>query len=177
MNVVLIGLRGSGKTTVGRIVAQTLGHDFVDLDDLTPAALNEKSAADAWRKHGEQAFRAKEASALLRMLGERVRVVIAAGGGTPTAPGAPEMLRLERAARRTVVVYLSCRPETMRARLSQTDVTTRPSLTGADPLDEIEAVLGQRDALYRGLADHVVETDDMNAEQVARRISGLVGSR
>jgi len=165
-HIVLIGLRGSGKSTVGRIVADRLRIPFVDLDDRTPRLLAEPTAADALRNHGEAAFRAAEAEALREALNTRAFVVIALGGGTPTAPGAPDMLRGSGCA----LIYLRGEPGALRQRLQSTDLGTRPSLTGDDPLVEIDRVFEQRDPLYRALAHSVIAVDDRSVPEIAGEI-------
>ncbi len=169
MNLVLIGLRGSGKTTIGRMVAEHLRRPFIDLDDETARALGAPTVGDAFTKHGEAAFRKAEAGAIARVLEADGRV-IALGGGTPTAPGAADLLRRERDAGRVCIAYLAAEAGTLRRRLAGTDISSRPSLTGADPLAEIEVVLAERDGLFRGLADEVVNTDGVSVEEIARRL-------
>ncbi|MFM9996177.1 MAG: shikimate kinase [Phycisphaerales bacterium] len=169
LNIVLIGLRGSGKTTVGRLVAERLARPFVDLDDATALSLGAARVAEAWTKHGEKAFRRAEAAALAAAMAGDGRV-IALGGGTPTAPGAADLLRREREAGRSRVVYLEADAPTLRARLAASDLSTRPSLTGADPLAEIDAVLAQRDPLFREIADDVIETGAMTIEVAADEV-------
>ncbi len=166
MNLILIGLRGSGKTTVGRIVAQRLGREFVDLDDETAQDLGATSVAPAWRAHGEPEFRQAEGRALREVLRSDGRV-IALGGGTPTAPGAESMLRDAQAAGRVRIVYLWAPAAALRDRLAATDLSERPALMGASPLSEVEQVLAQRDALYRSLADVVLVTDGHTTDEVA----------
>lgn len=152
-HLVLMGLRGSGKSTLGRLVAARAGRGFVDLDDRTPVIMGFDSVAAAWEARGETAFRAAEVEALRAALAEPAGV-IALGGGTPTAPGAPELLRHSRC----VLVYLRCSPAELRERLSSHGVgANRPSLTGKNPLDEIEDVFARRDPVYRALAEHAVE--------------------
>ena len=63
MNIVLLGYRGSGKTSIGKKLASELWKDFVDLDDATRARFNNQTIADIWAEHGEAAFRAAEADA------------------------------------------------------------------------------------------------------------------
>ena len=156
-NILLIGLRGSGKSTIGPEIAARLGRQFIDLDPVTLWRLGAASVAEAWREHGEAAFRAAEAAALRDAL-ENPERVIAAGGGTPTAPGAAELIQERRDGGLTFVVYLREMPGILRERLAEAGgVADRPSLTGGDPLDEIEEVYTQRDALYRSLASQVVE--------------------
>jgi len=170
-NVLLMGLRGSGKTSVGALLAPSMGRPFEDTDNLAAESLGEASVADAWRAHGEPAFRQAERAALERLLAQR-GLVIALGGGTPTAPGASELIDIARGERSAVTVYLRFPPRVLRSRLEQAGGAgpDRPSLTGADPLEEIEAVHAQRDPLYRSLADLVIE-NDAPAESLAREIA------
>lgn len=167
--IVLMGLRGSGKSTVGRHIAQRAGRPFIDLDDRTAELLGGASVREAWDRHGEAAFRQAETRALGAAL-EMRGAVIALGGGTPTAPGAAEILRNQRDAGRIRIIYLSAPAETLRARLAGANNADRPSLTGADPLVEVEAVLARRDPLYRELADDVVETEGRRPEEIAAEI-------
>lgn len=167
-NLVLIGLRGSGKTTIGRRVAGELGRPFIDLDDLTAAALQAATPGEAFTRHGEPAFRRAEAEVLARVL-RTAGQVVALGGGTPTAPGAGALLRGEQAGGRAFIVYLSGSPAVLRGRLSGSDMSRRPSLTGADPLAEIEAVFARRDPLFRELADEVIEPGG-SVESTARDV-------
>lgn len=169
MNLILIGLRGSGKTTAGQRAAGLLRRGFVDLDDRTPRLLNAPTVADAWNTHGEPAFRQAEVRSLRETLAQADQI-IALGGGTPTAPGAPDLIRAEQAAGRARVIYLWAPAATLRERLAATDLSKRPSLTGADPLAEIERVLATRDEAYRSLADIVLATDGHTIDEVASLI-------
>lgn len=172
-HLVLMGLRGSGKSTLGALVASRLGVVFVDLDDRTRALLGAASVAQAWRERGEPAFREAETRALERALGEPA-CVIALGGGTPTAPGAAALLRGAAA----VVVYLRADAPTLRARLAPTVASDpdRPTLTGTDALTEIDAVLRDRDGAYRGLADHVLEVGGLPPDRAVERLAELARS-
>ena len=169
----LLGLRASGKTTLGRALAERLGRRFVDLDDRTLGLLGDDTIAEAFRRAGEPAFRAAEVDALSRALDED-GVVLALGGGTPTAPGAEAMLRDAQARGRAALVYLRCDPDVLRSRLRAAGGAgvNRPSLTGGDPLDEIERVHAARDPLYRALADVVLE-----GEQSAASIDAALAER
>lgn len=171
-NILLIGLRGSGKSTLARLLGDALKRPTLDLDDHTPRFLNETVVADAFTKHGEAAFRAAETRALAEALKTPAQVV-ALGGGTPTAPGAADLIRAEQRAQRALVVYLRADARTLRDRLAKADNAHRPSLTGKGVLDEIEEVLAQRDPLYAALADVALFVDQMDeraacAEIVAR---------
>lgn len=173
MTVYLMGLRGSGKSTVGRMLAARLGGPFVDLDDLTPGVAGGSTAAEVLTTKGEAAFRAAERAALDD---PRVRgaAVVGLGGGTPTfAPSAGELGT--RVAAGDHLVYLRASVETLRARLAATDLTTRPSLTGADPLTEVAVVFARRDPVYLGLATAIVEVDGRTEAEVVERVAAAAG--
>jgi shikimate kinase len=167
---ILIGLRGSGKTTIGRKLALRLGRRFVDLDDRTPRFAGAKSVGEALRTLGEPAFRQAEARALFAALDEP-GVVLALGGGTPTAPGAAERLRHAKSCDQAVVMYLRADADALRSRLEQDKATDRPALMGNSALDEIPQLLAARDPLYRALADHIIEVARSDAETLARFIA------
>jgi shikimate kinase len=98
-------------------------------------------------------------------------IVLALGGGTPTAPGAADLLRGARDSRRALVVYLRASEQTLRARLTGDSQTDRPSITGAGTLDEIGRMLRERDPLYRELAERVIECDDLTAAEIVEQIA------
>jgi shikimate kinase len=179
--VLLIGLRGAGKSAVARALADRLGRLAVDLDALTPVYLGESTTGDALRLHGEPAFRDAESRALRDMLASWVAGdpgrIIALGGGTPTAPGAAELIREERAAGRARVIYLRATEATLRARLAATDVSQRPSLTGAGTLEEIGTLLARRDGLYRGLAELTLDVDTLSLAEVVDRLAAFIEPR
>jgi shikimate kinase len=172
-HVILMGLRGCGKSTLGRSAAAALAWPFVDLDDHTPKVLGASSVAEAFTKHGQPAFRKAEATALEAVLRTATTpVVLALGGGTPTAPGADALLK--NAQRHgALLVYLRAGEATLRARLAQADNAHRPSLTGNDPLLEIGPVLAQRDPLYLDLASDVVNVDGLGESAVVEKLLAL----
>jgi len=169
-HLVLMGLRGSGKSTVGRGVADRLDVPFVDLDDRTRAIMGVETLSEAWETQGERAFREAESLALQRTLQEH-RQVIALGGGTPTAPGAHELLRARVADWSIDLVYLRGTPDTLRARLNADDAD-RPPLKGASAVDEIEEVFADRDPVYRFLAGRVIEIDALDLDQAIEAVIG-----
>jgi len=145
---VLIGLRGSGKTTLGRLLAARRSVPFIDLDDRTVAGSGHASVSAFFRSAGEPAFRAAESLALQAVLAAPGGAVIALGGGTPTAPGAAGRVR---------VVLLEAPPAVLGARLAAAP-GDRPLLMGTDFAQEA-ALLGERRLpLYRSIADAVVTT-------------------
>lgn len=134
------------------------------------------SAGDAIRQFGLEEFRAAETRALTRLLEVRTRrrpFVLALGGGTPTAPGAAELLRGVRAQDRAQVLYLRANVTTLKARLKAeiaikkgAGAADRPSITGADPVKEVGELFKARDPLYRELADN-----EIDAEQTPGRVT------
>lgn len=167
-NLVLIGLRGSGKSTLGARLAESLQRDFIDLDDSTARVLGCQRAGDAIAQHGMDAFRAAERTALENEFKISGRV-IALGGGTPTAAGCAELLSGDDCR----VIYLKAQPASLRERLEVADNTDRPSLTGRDVLDEIEAIYVQRDPLYTSLAESVVHVDKVSLESSVSALKAL----
>jgi len=150
-HVVLMGLRASGKSTVGLLLARALEASFIDLDDRTRALLGAPSVRAAFESAGEPNFREAEARALRAALGEPA-AVIALGGGTPTAPGAEDLLRAARASGRATIVFIDPPNEVLAARLTR-DAGDRPSLTGRGVVEEIEWLALERRERYAALAD------------------------
>ncbi len=162
MHLILIGLRGSGKTTVGPLAAGALSLPFTDLDHCTARRLGSANVRDAWEKHGQTRFREAEAAELAVQLA-RPSMVLSLGGGTPTAPGAADMLRAAPAR----IVYLRASPDELRRRLSGADPLDRPPIHGGDPLTEIERVWRDRDPLYRELASCIIEVAGLSPQHCA----------
>lgn len=143
-NIVLIGMPGSGKTTVGQMLAQRLSRAYCDTDTLIEAAHGR--IADIFAKQGEAAFRAFELAAA-RQAAARARTVISTGGGVVLTPAAMEALR-----ETGVVVYID-RP--LELLLDEVETADRPLL--ADGRQRLTALFSQRSALYRQYADITVQ--------------------
>jgi shikimate kinase len=177
--LILFGLRGSGKSTVGAIVAERLGRTFTDLDDRT-AALGGAPCAELLRTLGEEAFRRLELRALQAELdaadARHAPGILSLGGGTPTLEASRLLLASARDLGLARLIYLAAGAETLRQRLRGTDLATRPGLKGDDPLAEIELLLQERDPIYRRLADRTIPTDALTPDQVAERIIAEVGA-
>ena len=175
-HLVVMGLRASGKTSAGELAAGRLGVTFEDLDDLAVHDVDGRSFAsvrEAFEAVGESGFRAAEAVALERALGLRRPCVLALGGGTAAFPVARRVLT--SAIEAGVVlgpVYLHASPRVLAERLRR-EVGDRPSLTGEHPAEEILGLYEQRDAIYRALAEHVVEVDHLSVDQTADRLVEL----
>jgi shikimate kinase len=161
----LVGYRGTGKTTVGRLLAQQLGWTFADCDDYIEAGAG-KSITDIFASEGEVGFRDREA-VVLRDLGSRERIVIATGGGAVLRPANREHLQSAG-----YVAWLTARPETIWARL-QLDPTTyarRPNLTSAGGIEEVRTLLTAREPLYREIAHFTADADAPSPEAVVAAI-------
>ena len=140
--LVLVGMRGVGKTTLGRALAARTGAHFVDVDERFVAEHGPIAAFVA--QHGWPAFRAREAELVAAAL--QPDTIVATGGGAVTSARTRSLLR-ERAR----VLWLEAPPDVLRARLAA-DAAQRPSLTGAPVLDELAAVLAERAPMYAEVA-------------------------
>lgn len=145
--IFLIGYRGTGKTTVGRLLSDQLGWIFRDADTELEAAAG-TSIADIFATEGEPRFRDRE-SAILAKLCRLPDAVISTGGGVILRPANRELLRVHG-----YVAYLMASPELCWERM-QTDPTTgqrRPNLTASGGLEEVRTMLAVREPLYRETA-------------------------
>lgn len=165
--IVLIGMRASGKSTIGRAIAKKLGISFLDLDDVVASEFPEPSIKEIWRVRGESAWRDAEVQCLERILnsaGDRPDV-LALGGGVPCISDAREIL--SRAA--VIIIYLHAPPGLLSARL-HAEPGDRPTLTGEDVAAEIAAVLAAREPVYRQLAQIVIDTENQSPTDLTRAI-------
>jgi shikimate kinase len=168
MQLILIGYRGTGKTTVARRVAELLDLDCFDADVEVERRAG-KSIKQIFADDGEQVFRDLEVQVIGDLV-QRPDAVLSLGGGAVMR----EETRLAIAPER--VIWLTARPETIHARMTSDAKTSeqRPNLTTSGGLAEITTLLTQREPVYRACADFIVETDEKSAEQVAQEIVCLV---
>ena len=162
-HIVLIGLPGAGKSTVGRLVAERLHAGFVDIDNLL-IRKEGKPIAMIFAEKGEQAFREMERKEVAAALGNEP-AVIAPGGGWAAQPGA-----LDGARSRGYLVYLKSRAEVAAGRAEPSG--TRPVLMGDDPLARMRELYTARDPFY-AKADATVLTEAKSAENVAAEVAKL----
>ena len=162
--IFLVGYRGTGKTTVGRLVAARLGWVFADADDRLEEAAG-RSITEVFATEGEAGFRDREA-AVLAELSHQERIVVATGGGVVLRPANRDRLASG------FVAWLTADPTVIWHRIAfdPTSGTRRPNLTAAGGLAEVTAVLAAREPLYRAVADVIVPTADRSPEQVAAAI-------
>ena len=171
----LLGLRCSGKSTVGKALARTLARPFVDLDDEVLrlsryAGWSAPSVGALLERAGAARFRDLEAAALRRWLEPCARVVLATGGGIVEREDNRVWL-----ARSAFSVFLSVPVAVLRKRLVA-DPTPRPALLGQDAVSEVEELEARREPLYRDVADLVLECGDAPAEEIAARIASALSS-
>lgn len=172
--IALVGLRGSGKSSVGALLALQLRRSFVDLDrELERAWAREHerlSAGEVLAREGEPVFRALESRVLFEALAAPEPLVIACGGGVVTGEENRRRLRAE-----AWVIWLQAPVDELARRL-RGDTTFRPPLSGAGTIEELGALGEQRRVWYEEVAHLVFRTEGLTPEQVARVVgSGLGG--
>ncbi len=162
-NIILCGFMGTGKTTVGKLVAERLGWRFVDTDQVIESR-DGRSIKAIFAQDGEAAFRRMEAELCAELVGWR-RTVIATGGGIVLEPANRENL-----ASAGLVVCLEAPASEIVGRLS--GVTDRPLLADADPVVRINDLLAARAEAYSALPYHV-NTAGCLPEHVAQQVIAL----
>jgi len=160
-NIFLVGLMGSGKTTIGRLLARRLGKRFVDSDHAIEARTG---ASIPWifEIEGEASFRRREAE-MIRELTAQDGIVLATGGGAILDPASRALL-----AGRGTVIYLRAGIGSILQRTSHDK--NRPLLQTADPRRKLEQLLAQREPLYREIADLVIDTGRPNVQSMVQTI-------
>lgn len=160
--IFLVGISGSGKSTVGRLVAEQLGWDFADTDRLVEERTG-RSIADIFAHEGESAFRRHEAEALAE-LSQHDRLVVATGGGAVLTPEG------RRALHSGFVVWLVVAPETAAARLQSNPANEERPLLAGDVEGRLRELLSRRRPLYE-MADAVVDASADGPHAVARAVA------
>ena len=175
--IVLIGLRGSGKSTVGRALALHCHCVFVDLDELVIAEFAETNVRDIWDRHGEEAWRREEERLAVRTLTNRqTNMVLALGGGSAMIRNVRESLEGLQRENLVRVVYLRGEPKILLERLMNKE-GDRPRLTDEDDLlGEIQKVYDDRDGVYNELADIVIEVQPEAVDETVERITAGLAS-
>ena len=171
-HIMLIGMMGAGKSTVGTVLARRLERVLVDVDELIESTTG-RSIPDIFASEGEEAFRGLERDALIDVCASPAPLVIAAGGGAMLDA---ESRRLASAS--ATVVWLRAEPALLAERVASSAATgreadepgTRPLLAPADPLVTLEHLAAVRSDSYAAAADVAVQTDDRSVEQVVDTI-------
>ena len=164
-NIVLIGMRGSGKTTTARLLSQRLDRELLDLDSLIRAKSG-SSISEIIEKHGWDYFRDQESS-VAEEVSNTNQKIISTGGGIVLRAGNIDALK-----KNGFVVFLKASRATMIGRLG--DMSDRPPLTDQKSISsEIEQLLEERQKLYEATADAIIDTDNLEPEKVVEQIMTL----
>ena len=167
-HILLVGPRGSGKTTIGHSLARVRDLAFYDTDRMVEEVIREP-ISNFWAREGESSFRNLESGVLQKLLGVKAGVV-STGGGIVLSPENRELI-----SKMGLVLYLSVSLDVLEGRLSHWG-NSRPRLNPQVSLsEEIAQTVRERDPFYREIADYVVETGGMSVPQVVFQISRLLG--
>lgn len=164
--VLLVGFMGSGKSSVGRILARNLGWAFCDFDvEIRKRA--GMSIPEIFRRHGERLFRTMEAAVGEELL-KRNKVVLASGGGWPCSPG-----RMDALPSGTLAIWLSVSEDVLLSRVMRRK-GSRPLLDVDDPAKQIHDLLKVREPWY-AMAHWTLKGDDESPSELARVIQARMG--
>lgn len=162
MNIVLIGMRGSGKTTVGKTLAKKLNRELIETDELivTKVGMNIQAIV---KKQGWERFRDRE-SEIVREVTILDNVVIATGGGVVTQANNVATLK-----KNGKLIFLEARTDTLLRRIGND--AQRPALTDKkSKKEELEHIWQERESLYRAASDITIKTDHLTPNEVAEMI-------
>ena len=166
-HLILVGISGAGKSTVGTAVAERLGRVFMDLDREIERR-EQATVTELFAEKGEPFFRTKERE-LTEELSRMGNMVLAPGGGWMANANVVALLRPPGR-----IIYLKVKPETALARIGD-ERGTRPLLMRPDPLGELKRMLLQREPMFGG-ADHVIDTEQLKLQQVVEEVLKLAGA-
>lgn len=165
MALILVGYRGSGKSTVGNLLAARLGRSFLDADTEIERQAG-CSIAEIFESEGEPGFRAREVTVTQTLL-ECPSAVISTGGGAVLSG------QLRRSmARAEAVIYLKITPATAHERIQRDakSQTRRPALTNLPARQEIESIMSAREPLYQQSATLTIVADELSAAEIVDQI-------
>jgi shikimate dehydrogenase len=165
MNIVLIGMRGSGKTTVGRILAQKLGRELVEMDELIVRKAG-LSIPEIVEKYGWSKFRELEEE-ITSEVARRDNIINASGGGVVTREKNIKALK-----KNGLLVWLQASVDTLLQRIGED--SQRPLLVARTPRGDMEMTLAERKPLYQKAADLAIDTENKTPEEVAKAIMKLL---
>ncbi|BAY96687.1 shikimate kinase [Tolypothrix tenuis PCC 7101] len=166
VNLYLIGMMGSGKTTVGRLLAKHLGYGFVDTDDVI-VQVGGKSINQLFAESGETAFRQLESDVLSQVC-SFTKLAIATGGGIVTRQENWSYLH------HGLIVWLDAPVDLLYRRLQADD--TRPLLQDVDPREKLRSLLEQRQPLYSQADLQITINEGETPEQIAERVIAAIPS-
>lgn len=168
-NIIMVGFMGSGKTTVGKILAKKLGYEFFDTDRKIEEAQDMK-ITEIFEKKGEPYFRSLEKD-IAKTISESENTVIGTGGGMVKNDEIMSLLK-----KNGIVVYLKATPEKLAYNLRNDN--SRPLLMGGDKLEKIRTILEERQPLYEAVCDITVsinrKTPKKVAEDIIKKLEGII---
>ena len=169
MSIVLIGYRGCGKTSIGKKLADRLWQPFVDTDDLVVKKAG-KNIADIFAQDGEERFRQLEAE-VIKEVAKLQEHVIALGGGGATRQ---ENVKVLRDAGHKLI-YLRCEPAELYKRIQAdpNSARTRPNLTAQGGVQEIQAVMAEREPAYRAAAQAELDVTHLSVDEALVYVTRL----
>lgn len=165
--VFLVGMMGVGKSTAGRLLAETLGWDYVDTDDEVPRRAG-KSVQEIWEQDGEAEFRRLEAEAVADVSSRPKPAVIALGGGAVLDESSRQVIKESG-----LVVWLRADAGTLFGRLGKQAGGARPLLRRG-PEEALRRLSEARAPIYESTADLVFDVDRMNPRDVADAIAKVL---
>lgn len=164
-NIILIGFMGTGKTAVGKRLANILGMDFYDTDQEIEKVTG-MSIARLFQKHGEIRFRSEE-ELMVNKLAKKKNSIIATGGGMVLNTKNIDLLR-----KTGVLICLTAHPDVIYARVKRRN--NRPLLKKANPYETIVQLLKEREDFYQ-CADYSIDTSNMEFEEIISEILKFLG--
>jgi shikimate kinase len=169
MNIVLIGLRGSGKTAVGRILAQKMGRELIEMDELIALKAG-LTIPEIVAKHGWEKFREIEED-VTSQVAKLDNIINASGGGVVTREG-----NIAKLKKKGVLVWLQASVDTLVNRTGE-DSRRPPLVKGRSQREDMEIALKERKPLYQQAADLAINTENKTPEEVAELVIELLKIR
>ncbi len=169
VHLVLVGMMGSGKTTVGRLAAAALQRPFLDSDEMIEAREG-RTVRDIWLEQGEPVYRDLETAVLREALASEEPAVVAAAGGVVLREANRRLLESAR----VCTVRLQADPDVLIERVGRQG--HRPLLDD-DPLGTLHRLAEEREPLYREVADATVDVGDRSADEIAAEVLAVLQTR
>lgn len=165
MNIILCGFMGSGKSTIGRLLAKKLNRNFIDLDDYIVEKRG-MAVSEIFKKYGEENFRKSETQSV-KNISRLDNYIVSLGGGTVINPKNVEILKTSGK-----IIMLDISPETVYERLKND--TSRPLLQVEDKLKAISDMLNSRLPYYNAAADFKICVDNKKKEEISEEIMKIL---
>ncbi len=168
-NVVLIGYMGSGKTTVGKALAKSMGYNFIDTDALIEE-MEDMPISSIFEVKGEEYFRKLETSVIRNLTRTTRKTIFSTGGGLPVNRINANLIKQLGA-----VIYLKADVDTIWKRVRYS--TTRPILNCEDPYNKIIDTLGYRESFYNYASDYTISVDNVDVKEIVDNIMRMISDK